>query len=90
MRPALLLICILAALGLAWAVVVLVVLLGNGPETFKERRRRKRRFEERLGEAVRLGGGNLTSAGVEFIEQNGGGAGVRLRRAGVTPPPHHE
>ena len=75
MKPWLLIAGLLTALGLAWAAVVLIILFGNGPETFKERRRRKRRFEERLEDAVRLGGGNLTSAGVEFMEQNGGGAG---------------
>ena len=79
MKPWLLLAGLLAALGLAGAAIILIYVFGNGPETFKERRRRKRRFEERLEDAVRLGGGNLTSAGVEFIEQNGGGAGVRLR-----------
>ena len=80
MKRALLLVALLAALGIGWVAFVLIYVFGNGPETFKERRRRKRRFEERLGDAVRLGGGNLASAGVEFIEQNGGGAGVRLRR----------
>ena len=73
MKPWLLLAGLFAALGLAWAAIVLIYVFGNGPETFKERRRRKRRFEERLENAVRLGGGNLTSAGVEFIEETVGG-----------------
>jgi hypothetical protein len=29
---------------------------------------------------VRNGGGELLAAGVEFIDENGGGAGVRLRK----------
>ena len=73
MKPWLLLAGLLAALGLAWVAFALIYVFGNGPETFKERRRRKRRFEERLEDAVRLGGGNLTSAGVKFIDQNSGG-----------------
>ena len=67
MKLRLLLLGLLAALGLAAVAAALTYVLGNGPETFGERRRRKRRFEERLSDVVRHGGGHLTSAGVEFI-----------------------
>ena len=56
MRLVLLLICTLTGLGLVWAAVVLVVLFGNNPGTFRERRRRKRQAEDRLRDAVKHGG----------------------------------
>jgi hypothetical protein len=52
-----------------------------------KRRRSRRGREPGLFDLVIVSSRALESAGVEFIAENGGGPGVRLRKGGEGPAP---